>query len=191
MSQAAENRLSHPFDHLPHTARNHFVLHLFTAVYYLVHYLQRTADPEKSGLETIFDQYPFLGGYFGELVTFLPPAITWGEGLRWWQTEIGRWEAASPIHLPLSILHEVDVAGFSGRVALLLAGLAEEDSRFGGLFADQQGGSQRRPTLELIGRIALDPGQAGLGWPPVCCKPPARMGRGRSGRCTYRLPFGT
>ena len=173
MNQVTDNKRAHPFDHLPHTTRNHFVLHLFTAVYYLVHYLQRAAEPENGVLETLFDRYPFLGGYFGELVTFLPPTITWGEGLSWWQTEIGRWEAASPIHLPLSILHEAGVAGFNGRIALLLAGLVEEDSRFGSLFADQQDGSQRRPTLELIGRIALNPTQAGLGLsdPWHICRP--------------------
>lgn len=163
MNQVTDNEHAHPFDHLPHTAHNHFVLHLFTAVYYLAHYLQQTAEPDKSGLETIFDRYPFLGGYFGELAPFLPPSVTWGQGLTWWQTEIGRWEAASPIHLPLSVLHETGASGFNGRIALLLAGLVEEDSRFGSLFAAQQGSDERRPTLELIGRIAVDPTQASLG----------------------------
>ncbi len=149
------------FDHLPRTARSHFLLLMYAAVYRLlftVHWLDSAAGRE-SPLE---QEFPFLGGYFEEMLRFMPAEITWEAGWRWWQDELARWEAGHDDLLPLLRLERAASIGAAGRLALILAGLVEEDSRFGAVFARlQEPLPSRRPCVELIGQV-VRAGQEGV-----------------------------
>ena len=142
------------FDHLPRTARSHFLLLMYAAVYRLlftVHWLDSAA-----GRESTFEQeFPFLSGYFEEMLRFMPADITWEAGWRWWQDELARWETGCDDLLPLLRLERTAGIGVDGRLALVLAGVVEEDSRFGTVFARLQAPLPgRRPSVELIGQVA-------------------------------------
>jgi hypothetical protein len=148
----SESRRS-AFDHLPRTARSHFLLLMYAAVYRLlftVHWLDGAAGRES----TLEQDFPFLGGYFEEMLRFMPAEITWEAGWRWWQEELARWEASCDELLPLLRLERTAAIGAEGRLALILAGLVEEDSRFGTVFARMQEPLPgRRPSVELIGQV--------------------------------------
>lgn len=150
------------FDHLPHTARSHFLLLMYAAVYRLlftVHGLDSAAGRES----TFQQEFPFLGGYFEEMLRFMPAEITWEAGWRWWQEELARWEAGHGDLLPLLRLERSAPIGVDGRLALILAGLVEEDSRFGAVFARlQEPLPGRRPSVELIGQVARGGEQGAL-----------------------------
>jgi len=146
---------SNAFDHLPPTARSHFLLLMYAAVYRLLftaHLLDGAATDK--GRATLQQDFPFLNGYFDEMLRFMPVDSTWQAGWRWWQAELTAWEAGSPHDLPL-----LRLAGSSGldadaRLALILIGLVEEDSRFGTVFARlQEPLLGRRPTVELVGHV--------------------------------------
>ena len=148
---------------VPADARGHFLIHVFAAVYRLVDYARRLADAaveereESAGVEDLFAAFPFLAGYFAEMRDFMPDDITWEDGAAWWADEVAAWEASAGdgTRLPLSALGREAGLDWSGRMAFILAGLVEEDSRFGTLFAQIQAPlPHRRPCLELVGQIA-------------------------------------
>ena len=120
------------FDHLPRTARSHFLLLMYAAVYrllYTVHLLDSGASGRGFRCTRSF---PFLGGYFDEMLRFMPADITWEAGWQWWRDELARWEGDAR-DLPLLRLPAApgDAAagrlGLDGRLALILIGLVEED----------------------------------------------------------------
>jgi hypothetical protein len=132
-------------------------LHFYVAVYCLLKYIRRLSQVGGDSLEKLFEQYPFLGGYFEELLRYLPQGLTWDQALGWWEKEITAWEKTSTAHLPLRALTEQSGISFHNRSALILVGLVEEDSRFGTLFARlQEPLAFRRPCLELVRHIMLD-----------------------------------
>jgi hypothetical protein len=136
------------FSRLPSTAQTHFSLYFFAAVYRLVYTLLRTAHGEEAEPAA---RYPFLGGYLEEMMAYLPPELTWRQGLAWWEAEIRAWEAKADMHLPLLALPGLDTRR---RLALVFAGLVEEDSRFGTVIAELQAPlAQRRPGLELVAHV--------------------------------------
>ncbi len=164
------------FDHLPRTLRSHFLLLIYAAVYRLL-YTAHALDGDAEGRPTLDEAFPFLGGYFAEMLRFMPPDITWEAGWRWWQEELTRWEAGGQQDLPLlRVAAPVDSAapGQSGlsldaRLALILVGLVEEDSRFGSVFAHLQAPLPgRRPTMELIGQVIRGPADGSLDGPRLC-----------------------
>ncbi len=139
------------FDRLLPTARSHFVLHFFAAVYRIVYHLRRLHEEKP---EAIFAEHSFLSSYFGEMVDYLPPGLSWQAGTVWWRDQIARWEQQAAVHLPLLALHRLD---FDHRLALVLAGLVEEDSRFGSIFEQLQAPLlRRRPSLEMIAYLLAD-----------------------------------
>jgi hypothetical protein len=145
------------FVHVPTTAEGHFRLHFFAAIFRVINHLRRLAELRGDDLEESLEKYVFLAGYFSEMRQYLPDEITWEEALTWWEEEITAWEENCEKHLPLKALTEKGELNFQGRVALMLAGLVEEDSRFGTLFADLQAPlSHRRPCLELVGQMMID-----------------------------------
>ncbi|MFZ2360041.1 MAG: hypothetical protein WA040_11935, partial [Anaerolineae bacterium] len=152
------------FDHLPRTARNHFLLSMYAAVYRLLftaHLLDSAAPVE--GRASIQQEFPFLAGYFEEMLRFMPADITWEQGWRWWQAELAAWEAGAGQHLPLLRLDRHAGLSAEARLALILAGLVEEDSRFGTVFARlQEPLPGRRPTVELIGQVMRGAGDADM-----------------------------
>jgi hypothetical protein len=152
------------FDHLPRTARSHFLLSMYAAVYRLLftaHLLDSAAPAE--GRASLQQDFPFLAGYFDEMLRFMPPEITWEQGWRWWQIELAAWEAEAAARLPLLRLEQQAALSAEARLALILTGLVEEDSRFGTVFARlQEPLPGRRPTVELLGQIVRGAGEAGL-----------------------------
>lgn len=163
---AAENA----FSTLPPTARNHFLLYFFAAVYRIIHTL-RTA--RGSDGDALLQENAFLNGYFQEMLVYLPEELTWGAGLLWWRQQIEQWEQQARRdhnhHLPLLALPELD---YRRRLALVMVGLVEEDSRFGTVLARLQAPLvQRRPGIELVANLLLDEvNPAGLD-PWQLCRP--------------------
>ncbi|MCA9968899.1 MAG: ATP-binding protein [Anaerolineales bacterium] len=148
------------FQQLPPTPRHHFILHFYAAVYYLMRFLHDLHQENADADGDILDAYPFLSHYLGEMLPHMPPDVSWDDGLAWWQAQLAAWAAAAAADadadgddcFPLRALD--DELDFAHRLALLLVGLAEEDSRFGTLFARLQAPPEaRRPSLELVGQI--------------------------------------
>jgi hypothetical protein len=139
------------------TARSHFEVCLHAAVFALVAHLL----PESSSdLRKLIRRYPVLAGYLDAVVPFLPEGTAWRDGAGWWATEIGEWERPGCDELPLARLATALTLPDVARTHLLLTGLVEEDSRFGQVYADLNGGLARRPTFETLAAIGrgIDPG---------------------------------
>lgn len=145
------------FKDIPCTPKQHFVMHLLAAICQIVGMMHHMDNSEDKKLGDIFEKYPFLGGYFGEIVSLMPDSLTWEKASVWWEVQIKLWEQPQRKSLPLCRLSENGKVSFNGRLAIMLVGLVEEDSRFGNLFAELQSPlSLRRPTLELIGFILFN-----------------------------------
>ncbi len=159
------------FEPMPRTVRAHFQLHFYAAVYCLLQYIHRLGQVGGESLEKNFETYPFLARYFEEIVRHLPQDMTWDRGLQWWEREITAWEKSSTAHLPLRVLTVQGEGTFQSRIALMIVGLVEEDSRFGTLFARlQEPLASRRPCLELVGHMMLDEGLGGEQDPWRMCR---------------------
>lgn len=90
------------------------------------------------------------------MAEFLPRELEWERCLGWWAEEIAEWESHTEERLPLVDLSAEGVLDFEGRMALLIAGLVEEDSRFGSVIASLQlPEGQRRPCVETV--VAMAP----------------------------------
>ena len=150
------------FDHLPRTARDHFLLSMYAAVYRLLFtaHLLESATESRSPLQ---EEFPFLAGYFDEMLRFMPADISWEAGWRWWKAELALWEDGATQDLPMLRLALTSGLGLDGRLALILIGLVEEDSRFGTVFARlQEPLLGRRPTVELVGQVIRGGEEGGL-----------------------------
>jgi hypothetical protein len=160
------------FTHIPCTAQAHFRLHFYAAVYRLFNYLRRLSQMRGERLEKTFEHYPFLTGYFEEIRPYLPQQLTWEEAVGWWKTEICAWEKTGTEHLPLLALTKQCSVNFHSRIALMIVGLVEEDSRFGTIFARlQEPLAYRRPGLELVGQIIKGNGLEDNTDPWGICRP--------------------
>ena len=149
-----------PFDHVPPGPRGHFLLHFYAAVDRVIDYVQRLSllggeDPAES-----MAGFPFIAGYLDEIQRVMPEQVEAADSWAWWEAEIAAWAARADGRLPLLALAGVGVS-FRSRIALLIAGLAEVDSRFGTLFAHLQAPlAHRRPCLETLGQILGSDGWA-------------------------------
>lgn len=133
-----------------------FILNLYAGVHCLFHYIHRLSDYGGETLERYFKRYPFLEHYFTQLSHYMPSKMDWQAGKAWWQQNIIELEQEQNTVLPLFALHQEMGLSFESRMALMLAGLVEEDSRFGTLFSQlQQPLGYRRPMLETLGQIVL------------------------------------
>jgi hypothetical protein len=142
------------FEHVPRTRQGHFLLHFFAALQRLLHYISRLQQLIDQDLQESLTRFPFLRGYLVEIERALPAGQPWEDAAGWWEREIGAWEQTIDQHLPLRAVDELSAAGFEGRLALLCAGLVDEDSRFGTLLAHfQEPLPYRRPCLETVGHI--------------------------------------
>ena len=138
------------------TPRDHFRLNFYASVYHLVDHLRRNGRT----LDAAFSRYPFLAAYFEASASLLPDGLSWDDTREWWQREILAWEDGPEApHLPLRALRASGGVDFPARMALVTAGLVEEDSRFGAIFAELEGGSRTtRPSLETVAAIVAPPG---------------------------------
>jgi|GEM_PF-183946 len=145
------------FGTVPRNAGGHFVLCLYGAIFCLLRHFRWLSETTDGALDGLFERYPFLGEYFAALRGHLPENLTWGEAASWWRRELAAWETACAERLPLVDLARHPGVGAAGRLAFMSAGLVEEDSRFGTLFAELQAPlTVRRPTLELLGQMVGD-----------------------------------
>jgi hypothetical protein len=142
------------FPDVPRTAQGHFRLNFYAAVYRLLNHVRRLAGASGDELGRTIERYPFLAGYGAEMRRCLPAQLTWDGALDWWEREILAWERGTDAHLPLVALADAAEIDFARRLALMLVGLVEEDSRFGSVFARlQEPLGHRRPCLELVSQI--------------------------------------
>lgn len=157
-----------PFAHLPPDPQGHFLLHFYAALHRLLCYLRRLDTAANLPPEQAFSTHPFLLGYAQEIRAVLPPALSDADGPNWWEATIAAWEAPIAERLPLRETERLGI-GFEGRIAILLAGLADIDSRLGTLFTQIQAPlNQRRPSLETIGQILANGWSGGLAASDVC-----------------------
>ncbi len=162
------NRRMNVFDHVPRTIQGHFLLHFYAAVHCLLHYIRRLDGISGKESESAFKKYPFLSNYLTELQQHIPETANWDQAAVWWEREITAWEQESTGHLPLRAVGEIANASFATRLALVIAGLVEEDSRFGTLFAYLQAPlNYRRPCQEIVGQMLA--GNSIEGW--NICRP--------------------
>lgn len=139
---------------VPQTTKGHFVLYLYAAVHRFIYYIHQLRDVGGPTLDRMFEKYPFLAKYYEEMRRHMPDGIDWSEGVDWWRREIDVWENDCRMQLPLQAIVIDGLLGFENCLAFMLVGLAEEDSRFGTVFSELQAPLiQRRPSLELIGRV--------------------------------------
>jgi hypothetical protein len=152
--------------------RGHFLLNFYAAVYRLINYIRRLSEVGGDDLETTFACYRFLASYFAEMQRYMPEGLHGEAALQWWQTEINAWEKLRTADLPLLGLCESAGIGFHSRVAWMIVGLLEEDSRFGTIFARlQEPLTYRRPCLELVGQMMLDGSLVGHADSWTICRP--------------------
>jgi hypothetical protein len=130
------------------TPRSHFEVSLHAAVFALVGHLLTLDAP--TDLRRLVRRYAFLAAYLDAAVPFVPPGLAWDEGDAWWINAIGGWEGPRHAELALARLETALDLPPVARTHMLLAGLVEEDSRFGKVWADLNGGIARRPTFETL-----------------------------------------
>ncbi len=139
-------------DDLALDPRSHFEVRVHAAVLLVVDHLRSTG--RRTDLTAVVARHPFLSGYLDAAMPFVPPDLSWAETHRWWVEEVGRWEQGEAGHLPICRLaSDLDLDPLACS-QLLVAGLVDEDSRFGRIFAELNGGTGRRPTLETLAAIS-------------------------------------
>ena len=148
-----------PFADVPRTARGHLGLLFYEATYRLVMHLERRARAAGNALEKVFEDFPFLADYWGELRARLPECCNREGGSAALAGECERWENAGREWLPLRALRQEASLGRESLLCLVLSGLAEEDARFAALFsALQQPLGCRRPTVGML-QVVIGGGQ--------------------------------
>jgi hypothetical protein len=151
------------FAQMPPDAESHFRLFYYTAVLRLTSYLRRLAKVEGSSYGALVEPFKFLKGYEDELRASMPEGLGDDEEHEWWRARMQAWEDEARGRLPLRELARRLGLTRGEQTALVLAGLVEEDIRFGSLFAAlQEPLPARRPSLGLLGALAFE-GEAGKG----------------------------
>ena len=139
-----------PFDSWPRTAPSHFRLYFFAAISHLLHQLNEIYKAP----EQLAGDFPFLEGYANELKRDEPQDLDSPRARKWWHENISSWEANTITHLPLRAAREDHHLDHDGLLLFLIAGLIEEDSRFGLLFGSMHGASgSQRPTIGLLNSL--------------------------------------
>ena len=141
-------RRTNAFADLPPTPANHFKLCFYLAVLNTIQQVSHALGSWESALQ----QFPFLGGYAGELADRYPKAMSTLDASDWWTNALGQWESTVEHHLPLRALCEAEAFDRSALTLLLTVGLVEEDPRFGIVFECLHGltAAHSRPTQGLL-----------------------------------------
>lgn len=141
------------FADVPHNARGHLGLLFYSAVYYLIYHLRCRESGEKP-LDEVFKQYPFLSLYFGQIRDLLPEEIGWQESLKWLRDQALEWESDAEDGLPMVAMRETLGVSYEGLVALVFAGIVEEQAEFSDLFASlQQPQGERRALFGFVKQV--------------------------------------
>jgi hypothetical protein len=168
----SEEKPSQPFDTIPHSIEGHFLLNFYAAILRLLNYIYRMSEFGGDDLSAVLDAYPFLGRYFAGIQDYVPDDVTWNQASKWWEREIEAWEEKGKERLPLKALTDLGIIGLSERIALMVVGIVEEDSRFGTLFAKlQEPLHSRRVCLELVGQMMKNGTSENDRDPWAICKP--------------------
>ncbi|MGB6744721.1 MAG: ATP-binding protein [Terracidiphilus sp.] len=139
------------FSDVPPTARGHLGLAFYEAVARLIFHLQRRAQASGKTMGTVFETLPFLVSYWSELSRRFPQICETDQFPDALRIACDRWEESCEAWLPLRALRQRESLSRESLGCLVLAGMIEEDSHFGELFAVlQQPLGQRRPTLGLL-----------------------------------------
>jgi hypothetical protein len=148
-----------PFTHLAPGAGNHLRLYATAAIFHAIAYLHRTRSNRDA--EELLTRHPFLRGHLDGVAEVVPADLHWDRASDWWRDALAGWEAAAgAVHLPLAGLGRLGLS-MPDRLAVVTAGLVEEDARFATVNADLQGAPEAtRPTLGtlagIVGRDAWD-----------------------------------
>ena len=117
----------------------------------MIFHLQRRAQFSCNTTKPVFETFPFLLSYWNELRQRFPESSEAKQLLDVLRAGCDRWEEDCETWLPLRALRQRGALSPESVTCLVLAGLIEEDSHFGELFAAlQQPLGQRRPTLGLL-----------------------------------------
>lgn len=108
----------------------HFKLYFYAAVLRVVGEVSALVG----SLETAFEQFPFLSGYYEEIARYKPEQFNWNEFSDWWRDSLLAWEQNASVYLPLRALRNAAGLDHEAITLLVSAGLNEEDPRFGTLF---------------------------------------------------------
>jgi ATPase family associated with various cellular activities (AAA) len=140
-------------------AESHFRLFYYTAVLCIISHLHRLA---RAGGADLLRLYEFLKGYEDELRASAGVEAGVGGVMQTWWARLDEWESSTRARLPLRELALRLSLSRREQVALVLAGLVEEDIRFGSLFAAlQEPLPARRPCLGLLCALAEGGGSEG------------------------------
>ena len=151
-TQAEPEPTPSAFATLAPDAESHFRLFYYTAVLCVIGHLHRLA---RAGGADLLRLYEFLKGYEDELRASAGVEAGGGDVMQSWWTQLDEWESATRARLPLRELALRLSLSRREQVALVLAGLVEEDIRFGSLFAAlQEPLPARRPCLGLLCALA-------------------------------------
>ena len=156
------------------TPSNHVDMCLHVAAFMLIDQV-RMLDPDGD-LGTVIDRFPFAAQYLDGVLPFLPSGLTWEDARAFWDTAIEEWERDHCSALPICRLRAALGIGRGVITAMLLSALAEDDSRFGHMWAYLNGGVARRPTFETL---RSDYGSSGQ------CGPSERAAAGRRARLAH------
>jgi hypothetical protein len=159
-----------PFADVPRDARGHLGLLFYEAVLAIIAHAIGRAEAAERNAQEVFDDHPFLGGYFAEMSSRQPEGLSWEETFAWLRSARAAWEAGAA--LPLRALRDELELDEPQIAALVLAGVVEEDGRFGNLFAAlQPPHAPRRPTLAGIYEIIEGAWPELGGEPWTLCRP--------------------
>ena len=156
-----------PFPSLTPDPGSHLRLWFYAAVGLLLDWL------DTVGGESASERFPFLAGYrqeiLGQVADTAAPGQTGSALVARWLRLIRAWEASLPPEAAAWPIRRLTAAGLQSEhlLGLLLAGLVEEDARFGALYAALQPvPDESRPTVGLLGDLlrGLHPDAEPAGW---------------------------
>ena len=131
------------FAAVQHSPHQHFVLYFYAAILQL---LEQARDHCGSA-EAADERFPFLAGYFEELVANGLDGASFHEASASWARAVAEWEECAPVALPLAVLRQRSDLSAHDLIVLVLIGMCDEDPRL-------------RPIVELLQGSAADGGIA-------------------------------
>jgi hypothetical protein len=145
------------FADVPYDTRGHLGLLFYAAAFQLIYYLRSRASEAERPLEEVLREHPFLASYFTQIRSRLPEDIDWEQSIKWLRDRILEWERGVTSLLPLVSQRETLGLPYSGTLAFIFAGMVEEHSEFGALFASmQKPGTGNRVSLGLLQQVLQD-----------------------------------
>jgi len=146
-----------PFDDVPRTPRGHLGLFFYEAALRVIRHVRNRAEAARQNPDVVVENFPFLRPYYEELLARQSGEFEWNKSLEWFREQRRRWEEETSAWLPLRGLRQELELNDDTLLALVLAGLVEEEPRFASLFAAlQQPVAQRRPSLSLAHDIITE-----------------------------------